>query len=157
MILRITLAALHLLALAIGLSAIDGRARHLRAIDPGAPEPALRRAFASDTWWGIAAVLWISTGLWRWLGGTEKSAGYYFSNHIFLAKMGFLLAILALELWPMVTLVRWRIAAGRGTLPAAGRLVPIARRISTISYVQLALTLAMLVAAVMMARGYGAG
>jgi hypothetical protein len=36
-----------------------------------------RRAFTADTWWGIAGFLWIATGLWRLLVGTEKPTGYH--------------------------------------------------------------------------------
>jgi putative membrane protein len=49
---------------------------------------AIRRVFAADTWWGIAPLLWIGSGRWRGHGGTEKSPTYYWTNHIFYAKMG---------------------------------------------------------------------
>ena len=68
--------------------------------------------------------------------------------------MGFLVIILALEVWPMVTLIRWRVAAARGR--RAWQPVPsIAKRIATISYLEAVLVIAMVVAAVMVARGYG--
>src|SRR4029079_871880 len=103
--LRLALAALHLLALGIGLGAVWGRARAL-----GGPRDsrALRRALAADGWWGIAALPWIGTGLWRLLAGPEKATGYYLRNHLFMAKMGLLVLVLLLEAWPMVTLVRLR-------------------------------------------------
>lgn len=150
--LRLALAALHLLALGVGLGAVWARARALGAhpLDVAA----VRRALAADTWWGIAALLWIGTGLWRLLAGTEKATGYYLHNHAFFAKMGCLLLILGLEVWPMVTLIRWRVALGR----AGGDWPPDARgaaRIRGISYAEAALVVAMVVAAVMMARGYG--
>jgi putative membrane protein len=109
--LRITLAALHLVALGIGLGAVWARARGLgaRPLD----RASVRRVFAADGWWGVAAVLWLGTGLWRLLAGTEKATAYYVANHIFLAKMGFFVAILLLELWPAITLVRWRRVAAR--------------------------------------------
>lgn len=160
--LRLALAALHLLALGIGLGAIWGRARALGdlvnasgggASDASAATPhALRRAFSTDSWWGVAAALWIATGLWRTLAGTEKGTAYYLGNHVFWAKMGLLLAIIALEVWPATTLVRWRMAA-KGS---AGWSAEAARRIVVISYVQLALVVAMVIAAAAMARGYGA-
>jgi putative membrane protein len=155
--LRLTLAALHLIALGIGLGAVWGRSRALGAV-AAAPEDgvALRRAFAADTWWGVAALLWISTGLWRWLAGTEKSPSYYASNHVFMAKMGLLVLILVLEVWPMVTLVRWRVAARRGASEAVVARSAAARRIALISVAQTALVLMMVGAAVAMARGYGA-
>ena len=151
--LRIVLAVLHLSALGIGLGAVWARARALG--EHPLDVEAARRAFAADGWWGAAAGLWIATGLWRLLAGTEKATGYYLSNHVFYAKMGFLALILALELFPMITLIRWRRAAARGGaawLPDARA----ASRISAISYVQAVLVLAMVTAAVMMARGYGA-
>ncbi|HEV8445375.1 MAG TPA: DUF2214 family protein [Gemmatimonadaceae bacterium] len=73
--LRLTLAALHLLALGIGLGGIWGRARELaqRPLEMSG----MRRAFAADSWWGIAALLWLVTGLWRLFAGTEKATSYY--------------------------------------------------------------------------------
>jgi putative membrane protein len=152
--LRIALAATHLLALGIGLGAIWSRARAMNALEsmPGA----LRRAFAADTWWGIAAALWIGTGLARALAGTEKSPDYYWSNHVFLAKMGMLVLVIVLELWPMVTLIRWRRAQGKGGLRSAAELSRTGRLIARISDVQTLLVIGMVVAATMMARGYGA-
>ena len=152
--LRITLAALHLLALGIGFGAVIGRAFALRQ-RPATAE-SLRRAFHFDTQWGIAAGLWIATGLWRWLGSVEKSASYYNTNHVFYAKMTFLALILALEIWPIVTLIRWRAALGKGG--AAGDVAAPAAlaRIATISRVQAVLVVLMVFAAVAMARGFGA-
>src|SRR5215207_10710071 len=149
--LRIVLAVLHLLALGIGLGAVWARARALgeRPLD----RRVARRVFAADGWWGLAAGLWISTGLWRLLAGTEKATGYYLSNHVFYAKMGLLALILLLELLPMATLIRWR-RVGAATVAAGAS--PVGRRIATMSYVQAAIVVAMVVAAVMMARGYGA-
>jgi putative membrane protein len=149
---RITLAVLHLLALGIGLGAIYGRARALNKVaeDPGA----LKRAFAADTWWAFAFLLWVSTGLWRWFGSIEKSASYYMTNHVFYAKMGFLLIILALEVWPMQALIRWRAAARKGTLP--GEISRMGKVFARVSDLQTLLIVCMVVAAVMMARGYGA-
>ena len=64
---RWLLAAIHLLALGIGLGAVWVRARALR----GSPdESALRRALTADGVWGLAALLWLSTGLWRLFGET---------------------------------------------------------------------------------------
>jgi putative membrane protein len=151
--LRIVLAVVHLLALGIGLGAVWTRARALgeRPFDRGSA----RRAFAADSWWGLAAVLWIGTGLWRLLAGTEKATSYYLANHIFIAKMGFLAAILLLELWPAITLVRWRRKAARSGAswsPDSSS----AARLRGISYLEAVLVVAMVCAAVLMARGYGA-
>jgi len=152
--LRIALAVLHLLALGIGLGAIYARARALHRV--GTAPDALGRAFVADSWWGIAALLWISTGLWRAIAGTEKSPGYYWSNHVFYAKMGLLVLVLLLELWPMITLIRWRAAARRQTLGPSETLAPTGRLLARVSDVQTLLVVGMVAAAVLMARGYGA-
>ena len=152
--LRIALAAVHLLALGIGLGAIYARARVFN--DLSASPDALRRGFAADTWWGVAAMLWISTGLWRAIGGFEKTPSFYWSNHVFYAKMSLLVLALLLEIWPMVTLIRWRIAERKGALPLPAALQATGNRIARISDVQTLLVVSMVVAAVMMARGYGA-
>jgi peptidoglycan LD-endopeptidase LytH len=149
LIVRIGLAWLHLLALGVGLGGVWGRARalHDSLREPADPR-AIGRALVADVWWGIAAAVWIATGLWRLIGGTEKPTAYYLANHAFYAKMGMLLAILALEVWPMVTLMRWR----------SGKAEPHARdvgRIEVISYVECALVVTMVVAAVATARGLG--
>jgi putative membrane protein len=152
--LRIVLAVLHLLALGIGLGAIYARARALNRL--GRSPDALRAAFSADSWWGAAAALWIVTGLWRALAGTEKAPIYYWSNHVFYAKMGLLVLVLLLEIWPMITLLKWRAAAARETLPSPEALAPTGRRLARVSDVQTLLIIAMVVAAVLLARGYGA-
>ncbi len=57
--------ALHLLTLALGLGGVWARGRALRRGD-------LPAAFAADAAWGIAALLWLATGLARAFGGLEK-------------------------------------------------------------------------------------
>ena len=150
---RITLAVLHLIALGIGFGAIFVRARAANALRSG--HGPLKTLLRADSSWGIAFLLWLATGLWRWLGSIEKSASYYTTNHVFLAKMGLFVLILLLELWPMITLIRWRIAASRGQITSVDPLVPTANRIAMISRIQSVLLVVMLVLAVMMARGYG--
>src|SRR5262245_8643007 len=142
------LAFAHLLGLGIGLGAIWARARWLRS----APDRmAVRQALVADTWWGIAAAIWISTGLARLFMGTEKPFAYYMGNHLFWAKMLLLAAILALEVAPMVALIRWRMALRRGAEPdtrAAGRY-------ATVSVIQGWLVMLMVLTATGMARGIG--
>jgi putative membrane protein len=148
---RITLAALHLLPLALGLMATVMRGSALR--EPFTPA-SLRRALRLDVIWGIAAVLWIVTGLWRVFGATEKPTAYYLANHWFLAKMTCFLLIFLLEIPPMLTLMRARAALRQG-LDAAAIVVPAAKRIAIIGHVQATLALAMIFMAVAMARGFG--
>lgn len=150
--LRITLAGLHLLALAIGLGAILFRAASLR--DP-ISSISLQRALRADTDWAIAAGLWIGTGLWRYFGDVEKGTSYYDQNHAFLAKMALLAVILGLEVWPMVTLIRWRGALRRGAAAETVALPATARKIAMISTIQALLVVVMVFLAATMARGYG--
>jgi len=146
---RLVLAWIHLLALGVGLGGVWGRARalHDSLREPTDKRP-IKRALIADTWWGIAAALWIVTGVWRVIAGTEKPTAYYLANHAFYAKMAMLLAILALEVWPMITLIRWR----------TGKSEPHARdvgRIEVISYVECGLVILMVFIAIAMARGFG--
>jgi putative membrane protein len=146
MTLRWLLAAFHLLALGLGLGAVWVRGRALRGpLDLAG----LRRIFVADSVWGLAAVLWIGTGLWRLLGGTEKPTQYYLHNHAFMAKMGLLLLILVLELRPMIALIRWRTQVGRGERPDT-RAAPV---LAQVSFVQAGIVVLMVFAATAMARG----
>lgn len=145
---RWLLAAVHLLALGIGLGAVWARSRALRGPLDAA---GLRRVFAADTWWGVSAGLWILTGLLRAFAGYEKGAAYYLHNHLFLTKMGLLLLILALEIAPMIALIRWRAALGGGQLPDTSRAPSFART----STLQAVLVVLMVIAATGMARGFG--
>lgn len=152
--LRVTLAALHLFALSFGPASVYVRGRSLS--ERPLTIAAVGRAFVADSWWGAAAGVWIATGLWRLLAGTEKTTGYYLGNRIFMAKMSILIVILVLEIRPMITLVRWRKALKK----SAETWSPDERAaawITRTSYIQVALVLAMVVAAVLMARGYGFG
>ena len=150
--LRITLAALHLIALGLGLGAVIARGTALRESPSNA---ALRRAFRSDTTWGFAALLWIVTGVWRLVEGIEKPTSYYLANPVFHAKMGLFLAILLLEIWPMLTLMRWRRTFSAGE--SAERLMTrgSGKRIATISHIEALLVVAMVFVAVALARGFG--
>jgi putative membrane protein len=145
---RWLLASLHLLGLGIGLGAIWVRARALGgSLDPDR----LQRALLADTFWGIAALLWIVTGLIRAFGGYEKGTQYYLQNDAFILKMILLGLILVLEIRPMITLIQWRRVLSRkeevDTTPAAA--------LARMSWVQVALVVAMVFAATAMARGYG--
>ena len=150
--LKIILAGLHLLALSIGMMATVLRGSALR--EPPTTET-LRRAFRMDLIWGIAAALWLVTGLWRLFGHFEKPTAYYLGNHWFLAKMGLFLLIVLLEIGPMLMLMRWRMALRAGTAPASLVTPAAGRRIAIIGHVQATLALLMIFAAVAMARGYG--
>ncbi len=147
MILRWLVTTVHLLALPLGLGAVWARSRSLTSARNTGD---LARVFVADNLWALAAGLWIVTGLWRAFGGLEKGTDYYLNNRVFYVKMGLLALILLLEIWPMTTLIRWRIAARRGTsidLTSA----PVFARISQL---QAALVVLMVFAATALARGF---
>ncbi|HEX4354223.1 MAG TPA: DUF2214 family protein [Polyangiales bacterium] len=148
MIARSVLASLHLLALGIGLGAVWTRARGLRGT---LDESGLRRVFGADTLWGLAALIWIATGLTRAFGGFEKGSAYYLSNTLFWIKMTLLVSILLLEIGPMVALIQWRIRSKRGR-PLDLRAAP---RFAAISHLQALFVIAMVFVASAMARGFG--
>ena len=144
------LSALHVLALGIGLGSVFMRGRFLRALRAG-PEPrALGGLFAADTLWGIAAAIWLVTGLVRAFGRIEKAPDFYLRNGFFWVKMALFVTVVALEIWPMVTFIRWRSARRGGRpLPGFDRLAALVR----VDDVQTALVVAMPFAAAAMARG----
>lgn len=145
-LIRWFVAAIHLLALGLGLGAIWSRRRALK----GLPDPKnLQRAIYADTLWGIAALLWITTGLARAFAGLEKGSAYYLASNAFILKMVLLGLVLLLEVWPMVTLIRWRIQISRGEAIDTQN----AKRLSLISAVQTALVVTMVFAATAVARG----
>jgi putative membrane protein len=147
MTLRWLLASAHLLALVVGSAGIGIRAFALRRVhaDPGG----LRTVFAADSLWGIAAILWIATGLWRAFSGLEKGGAYYLGSTAFWLKMALLLVVLILEGRPMLTLIRWRVASSRGdTIDLSP-----ARALARVSTVQLVLIALMVLLATAMARG----
>ena len=148
MLVRWLFAWLHLLGLGIGLGAVYARSRALRGVLDG---PGLRRVFLADTWWAVAAGLWIVTGLVRAFAGFEKGTDYYLQNHLFLTKMGLLLLVLLLEIGPMLRLIVWRRSLAQGVMPDTTS----ASRYARVSMIQAFLVLLMVAAATGMARGFG--
>lgn len=140
-------AAIHLLALGIGLGSIWARSRAFAHLYDGT---GLHRVFVADNWWGVAALLWLITGVVRllWL---EKGTTYYMHNWVFWLKMGLFALVFLLEILPMITLIRWRKSVGKGMTPELHRATLFAR----ISTIQALLIVAMVLAASGMARGYG--
>ena len=148
MFVRWVFAWLHLLGLGIGLGAVWARAR---AFGGPLDTAGLRRVVQADAWWGVAALIWIATGLVRVIGGLEKGTDYYLGNHVFWAKMSLLLIVLLLEIGPAVTLARWRAPLARGTQPDTAP----AARFARVSAAQAGRVLRMGLAATAMARGIG--
>ncbi len=140
--------ALHVLALAIGLPAVFLRGRALKGrLDEGG----IARVLAADTAWGVAAALWIATGLLRAFGGLEKGSAYYLASPLFWTKMGLFVTVLGLEVRPMRVLIGWRRRRARGLAPDTAA-APV---LYAINHVELALVVVMVFVASFMARGFG--
>src|SRR3954470_24407180 len=103
--LRYIIATVHILTFGLGAGSIWMRASALRKLKD---ESGLNDVFFADNLWAAAAALWLLTGLWRAFGGLEKGADYYLGNVAFLVKMAFFIIVFALELRPMITLIKWR-------------------------------------------------
>ncbi|NWC94097.1 MULTISPECIES: DUF2214 family protein [unclassified Pseudomonas] len=146
------LAATHLLAFAMALSAVLARGKALRSLVDTEPS-AVRRVLIADTVWGISALVLVVTGGLRAFGGYEKGSDYYLHQPLFHVKMTLLVLILLLELAPMIRLIKWRIALAHGTKVDVHRAGLFAR----ISHVQALLVVLMMIAASGMARGVGLG
>jgi putative membrane protein len=107
-----------------------------------------RRLLAADNAWGVAAGLWIASGLARvFFGGKEP--GFYWRNGFFWLKLALFGLVFLLELTPMVTFMRVRSAQRRrAALPRFS--VDAFRRINA---AELALVVAIVFVAAFMARG----
>jgi putative membrane protein len=139
------LSAIHLLTLVLGAAAIFARGRALsRPLD----EAGWARLFQADNAWGIAALLWMATGLGRvFYGGKEPS--FYWRNGFFWTKLALFGVVFLLELTPMMTFIRVRRARSEGTaLPRFS-----IERYRRINNVELALVLMIVFVAAFMARG----
>ena len=143
---RWLLAALHLIALGIGVGAVYARGQAFQHLSS---EKEYKRIFLADNLWGISALLWITTGLLRAFGSYEKGSEYYLNNTVFWIKMGLFTVIFLLEIMPMISLIQWRIRVLKGKPIDTSS----AKTYARISYVQAGLLLLMVLAATAMARG----
>ena len=69
----------------------------------------------------------------------------------FWVKLALFTAILALEVWPMVTFARWRMQRSRGQVPDTSR----ARALYLINHIEMGLVVVIVFVASFMARGFG--
>jgi putative membrane protein len=144
-VLSALLSAVHVLTLALGLGAVYMRGR---ALAGPLDDAGWRRLLAADTSWGIAAGLWIATGVGRvFFGG--KQLDFYLHNGFFWVKLALFGLVFALEQAPMVTFIRVRSARKRGT-PLPRFSVEAYRRINA---AELGLVVAIVFVAAFMARG----
>jgi putative membrane protein len=147
-VLSALVSALHVLTLALGLPSVFLRGRALKG---PLHKEGLRRLFAADALWGVAAALWLVTGLLRAFGGLEKGAAFYLASRLFWLKMALFVLVVLLEVRPMMTLIRWRATVrGGGTPDTSG-----ARALYTLNHVELALVVVIVFVASFMARGFG--
>jgi uncharacterized membrane protein len=143
----LVVASLHLVALGMGLGGLWSRARALRDARRRSSEPrALRRAYAGNTWWSAAVLVWLITGVWWLASGAANVSSIYAIGIGFLVKMSLFAVVVALEAWPMTKFVRWRFSHSE---PAPRDV----RRVEAISYLQCALVVGIVVAAASMTRG----
>ena len=141
------LAAIHLLAFALGFWAVLARGTAFSCLATGVGEA--KRVLLADNLWGIAALVLLVTGGMRAFGGFEKGTDYYLHQPLFHLKMTLFVLLLLIELAPMITLVKWRIALARGKVIDTGR----AKLYARISHVEALLLVLMVIAATGMARG----
>lgn len=146
------LAAVHLLAFAMALSAVLARGKALRSLVESEPST-VRRVLITDNIWGVSALILLITGGLRAFGGYEKGSDYYLHQPLFHVKMTLLVLILLLELAPMIRFIKWRIALARG----AHLDLHLAGLFARISHLQALLVVLMMIAATGMARGVGLG
>jgi putative membrane protein len=142
------LSSLHVLALALGLPSAFFRGRALKGTLDAA---GVGRVLVADNLWGLAALLWIGTGLMRAFGGFEKGASFYMHSSLFHLKLGLFILLLALEVLPMITFMRWRIARARGETPDTSK----AKTLYTINHIEIAIVVVIVFVASFMARGFG--
>lgn len=152
---RASLSAFHVLALAIGFASVFARGRRLRELAKDRANAAVRSALLrADNAWGLAALLWIATGLLRVFFG-EKTPEFYVRNGFFWTKMTLFLLVFLLELRPMVTFIKWRTAKGKGgdaAVEAAVAAAPL-ETLSKINDAETILVVLIPFAAALMARG----
>lgn len=142
------LSSLHLIAFAIGVASLWGRARALRSLAEGRAEE-LSYALRMDALWGLASLTSLATGLARLLSPLEKGTQFYLHNYAFFVKMALFVLVGGIEVVPMTALLRWRRAiAEKKELDTSSAL-----ELARVSVVELALLLVLPVIASLMARG----
>jgi putative membrane protein len=139
------LSAIHVLTLALGLGAVFLRGK---ALAGPLDDAGWRRLLAADNAWGVAAALWIASGLARMFFGGKETV-FYWRNGFFWIKMTLFAIVFLLELKPMTTFIRVRSAQRSGAnLPQFS--VDALRRINA---AELRLIVVIVFVAAFMARG----
>jgi len=144
--LRYVVATIHLLTFGIGAYSIWARATALKKLKD---ESGVGDVLTADNLWGIAAGLWLLTGLWRAFGGLEKGSDYYLHNTAFLIKMSLFAIVFALELKPIITFIRWRTQLRKKEKID----ISVAPGLAKLSFIELVLLIPIVSMAAAMARG----
>lgn len=151
-ILSSLVASFHFVALGIGFGSVFMRGRYFKSLSQDPSNQAdIQRLMIADAMWGIAALLWLASGLWRAFGGLEKGSQFYLQNAFFHLKMTLFVLVLILELKPMVALIKLRMA--RKKSPTATLESDAWVRYRKINHYEAVLILLMVFAASAMARG----
>ncbi len=138
--------ALHVVAISLGMASLVARDRAMKGAQEGG---ALGPVFAADNLSGIAALLLIGTGLWRFYGALEKPSAWYMKEYAFHMKMTFFMVGFGFETLPMITFIRWRMQLKKGLTPDTRRL-GLLRKLNAAEGV---CYLGIIVSAAIMARG----
>lgn len=144
--LRYVIATIHILTFGLGFYSCWARATALRNLKD---QSGVNAVLSADNLWGLAAALWIGTGLWRAFGGLEKGTDYYLHNTAFVIKLSLFALVFALELKPMITFIRWRTLL-RKKQPID---LSVAPGLARISFIELILLIPIVSMATAMARG----
>lgn len=146
------LSTLHIAGIILAFIGIRGRIGALDHTRHGHAE-ALPALFRADNAWGISAIVLIASGLTRAFTTYEKGSAFYLNNTVFYLKLGLFALVFVLEILPMITLIRWRIATAKGHGIALAELSHKSGWMRVISIVQAILLVAFLVLGPIMARG----
>jgi len=111
-----------------------------------------RRLLLADLMFGISAAVVLFVGLLR-VFFFEKGAAYYFTNLPFLAKLALFVAIGVLSAGPTKEFLSWRSALKKGQAPIAPP--EKIRGLRRVLHIEMALAAALVLCAVLMARGVG--
>jgi len=144
--LRYLIATIHVLTFGLGFASCWMRASALRKLKD---ESGIKDVLFADNLWGIAAFLWLLTGLWRAFGGLEKGSEFYLHNTAFLIKMSLFALVFALEIRPMILFIKWR-SLQRRKEPID---ISVAPSLARTSYIELLLLIPIVSMATAMARG----
>jgi putative membrane protein len=111
-----------------------------------------RSVLRMDAVYGAAATVLLVVGFAR-VFYTEKGAAYYFASGTFLAKLTLFIIAALLSIYPTLTFMRWRKSLREQRLPEfdAGR----RRTVRLLIHIELTLIVAIILLAIMMARGIG--